>query len=93
MHRSDPVEPRCPANLPVQLTTFVGREREVAEVPQLVSSRRLLTLTGAGGVGKTRLALQVASELLETFSDGVWLVDFLLRNCPTCIFCRQVANA
>ena len=62
-------------NLPVQLTSFVGRERELADVQQVVSSVRLLTLTGAGGVGKTRLALQVAAALVDQFPDGVWLVD------------------
>jgi predicted ATPase/class 3 adenylate cyclase len=63
-------------NLPVQPTPFLGRERELAEVIGLVANRevRLLTLTGAGGSGKTRLALQVAAELLERFPDGVWWV-------------------
>ena len=65
-----------PNNLPVQLTTFVGREREVAEVKRLLGSTRLLTLTGTGGTGKTRLSLQVAAESLEQFHDGVWLVEF-----------------
>jgi len=62
-------------NLPVQLTTFIGRERELSEVKRLLTSHRLLTLTGAGGVGKTRLSLQVAADLIETFTDGVWLVE------------------
>jgi predicted ATPase/class 3 adenylate cyclase len=65
-----------PNNLPVQLTTFVGREREMAEVKRLLGSTRLLTLTGTGGTGKTRLSLQVAAEALESFQDGVWLVEF-----------------
>ncbi len=64
-----------PNNLPAQLTTFVGREREVAEVTKLVGSSRLLTLTGPGGTGKTRLSLQVAADLIETFADGAWLVE------------------
>ncbi|HUE89282.1 MAG TPA: protein kinase, partial [Vicinamibacterales bacterium] len=62
-------------NLPAQLTSFVGRRQEAAEIRQLFGSTRLLTLTGAGGCGKTRLALHVAGELLDEFRDGVWLVD------------------
>jgi class 3 adenylate cyclase len=62
-------------NLPAQLTSFVGREKEIAEIKQLLASHRLVTLTGPGGTGKTRLALHVAAEVLETFPDGVWLVE------------------
>jgi predicted ATPase len=62
-------------NLPVQLTSFVGRERELADVKQLLRSARLVTLAGAGGCGKTRLALQVAADLLDGFPDGAWFVD------------------
>ena len=62
-------------NLPAQLTSFVGRRKEIEEVRRLLESTRLVTLTGAGGCGKTRLALQVAGELLEHFRDGVWVVD------------------
>ena len=65
-----------PNNLPIQLTSFVGREAEMAEVKRLLASTRLLTLSGMGGTGKTRLSLQVAAEVLDTFSDGVWLVEF-----------------
>jgi len=64
-----------PNNLPLQLTGFVGREREMAEVERLLGTSRLLTLTGTGGCGKTRLALQVAADLLEEYPDGVWFVD------------------
>jgi predicted ATPase/class 3 adenylate cyclase len=64
-----------PSNLPVQLTSFIGRDAEVAEVRQLLSASRLVTLTGAGGCGKTRLALQAASELGAQYSHGVWFVD------------------
>ena len=67
--------PALPNNLPVQLSTFIGREREVSEVRVLVQSSRLVTLTGAGGVGKTRLGLQVAAELLDRSEDGVWVVE------------------
>jgi predicted ATPase/class 3 adenylate cyclase/DNA-binding CsgD family transcriptional regulator len=62
-------------NLPSQLTTFIGREAEVDLVQRLLGETRLLTLTGAGGCGKTRLALQVAAEVLDAFPDGLWWVD------------------
>ena len=64
-----------PNNLPQQLTSFVGREQEMAAVQELLRKTRLLTLTGSGGCGKTRLALQVAADLLDAFPDGVWLVE------------------
>lgn len=62
-------------NLPVQLTTFVGREDEVREVSKLVTDDRLVTVTGAGGSGKTRLALHVAADVASDFDGGVWLVE------------------
>jgi hypothetical protein len=62
-------------NLPLELSSFVGREKELAEVRRLLEDTRLLTLTGSGGCGKTRLALAVAREVVEGFEDGVWLVD------------------
>jgi non-specific serine/threonine protein kinase len=62
-------------SLPAQLTSFIGREREMAEVKHLLNATRLLTLTGSGGCGKTRLALEVASGLTEEYEDGVWLVE------------------
>jgi predicted ATPase/DNA-binding CsgD family transcriptional regulator len=61
--------------LPPHLTTFIGREQEIAEVRQLLRANRLLTLTGMGGTGKTRLALQVASQSARDFADGVYFVD------------------
>ena len=64
-----------PNNLPVQLTSFVGREEEIAEVRRLLDGSRLLTLTGPGGSGKSRLALQVAAELLSDFRDGAFFAD------------------
>jgi predicted ATPase/class 3 adenylate cyclase len=67
--------PALPNNLPAQLTAFIGRDREIAEVRALVESARLVTLTGAGGAGKTRLGLQVAAELLDGSGDGVWLAE------------------
>ena len=67
--------PALPNNLPAQLSAFIGRDREMAEVRALVESSRLVTLTGAGGCGKTRLGLQVAAELLDGSGDGVWLAE------------------
>jgi predicted ATPase len=64
-----------PNNLPVQVTSFVGRERELARALELLGASRLLTLTGPGGTGKTRLALQVAAEISDDFEDGVYFVD------------------
>jgi predicted ATPase len=62
-------------NLPLARTSFVGRERETLEVKRLLAMTRLLTLTGAGGCGKTRLALEVARDLAEAYPEGAWLVD------------------
>lgn len=72
-------------NLPLQLTSFIGREREKAEVRDLLLASRLLTLTGSGGAGKTRLALQVAAEVLEEFPDGVWFVDLATLSDPVLV--------
>ena len=65
-----------PGNLPRQVTTFVGRETEIASLADLVRESSLVTLTGVGGVGKTRLALQVAAEVVTDFPDGAWLCEF-----------------
>lgn len=62
-------------NLPAQLTTFIGRERELAETQSKLDSARLLTLIGPGGTGKTRLALEIAANQLDRFKDGVWLAE------------------
>jgi len=67
--------PALPNNLPAQLARFIGRDREIGEVRALVESARLVTLTGAGGAGKTRLGLQVAAGLLDGSGDGVWLAE------------------
>ena len=63
-----------PNNLPTQLTSFVGREGDVVEAKRLLAGTRLLTLTGPGGIGKTRLSLQVAADLVQSFPDGVFFV-------------------
>ncbi len=67
------VEPQT--NLPQQVTSFVGRETEIAEITALLHEHRLVTLTGSGGVGKTRVSLQVAAKLLDDFADGVWFIE------------------
>jgi predicted ATPase/class 3 adenylate cyclase len=64
-----------PNNLPMQLTTFIGREKEIGKVKAELESHRLVTLTGSGGTGKTRLSLQVAADLLDQFEQGVWFVE------------------
>src|SRR5829696_7031983 len=76
-----------PNNLPVQLTPFLGREEQVAQIVALLSRGdvRVLTITGPGGVGKTRVALQVAADVLEDFPDGVWFVDLSVLDNPTLV--------
>ncbi len=72
-------------NLPLQPTPFVGRERELAEVLALLDSHRIVTLTGPGGSGKTRLALQAAAESVEGYGDGVWFVSLAPARDPDLI--------
>ena len=62
-------------NLPLQMTSFVGREREVAEIAELLGTHRLVTLVGSGGIGKTRTSLQVAANLLDGSGNGVWFIE------------------
>src|ERR687893_2910160 len=69
-------------NLPHQLSSFVGREREIAEVKGLLAERRLVSLIGPGGCGKTRLALAVAQDAVERFEDGVWWVELASLSDP-----------
>jgi predicted ATPase/DNA-binding SARP family transcriptional activator len=82
-----PPMPPQPAhtNLPVQLTSFIGRARELAELKRLLGSTHLLTLTGPGGIGKTRLALQLAAEVLEPFAAGAWLVELASLGDPALV--------
>ena len=68
--------------LPAELTSFVGRRRELAETRRLLAGSRMLTLTGVGGVGKTRLALRIAAEVRRTFRDGVWFVELAALQDP-----------
>ena len=62
-------------NLPPEVTRFIGRRRDVPAIIAAIDQHRLVTLRGAGGVGKTRLALRVAREIRDTFADGSWLVE------------------
>ncbi len=87
LHRLVPLSPATQArlerggnNLPLQFTSFVGREQELAELRQLLNSTRLLTITGAGGMGKTRLATELAFSLLDDYADGCWLVSLAPLN-------------
>jgi ATP/maltotriose-dependent transcriptional regulator MalT len=70
------------ANLPAQISSFVGRQKEIGEIKLLLDSARLVALTGAGGSGKTRLALQVAQEMVSSYADGVWLVELATLSNP-----------
>ncbi len=85
-------------NLPVQLSSFIGREQELSELRGLLTSSsqpgsaRLITLTGAGGVGKSRLALQAAAEVLEEYPDGVWRVELAALSDPA-LLPQAVASA
>ncbi|HMS32447.1 MAG TPA: tetratricopeptide repeat protein [Ignavibacteria bacterium] len=74
-----------PNNLPVQLTSFIGREKDISAIKEILKSTRLLTLTGPGGTGKTRLSLQVAAEQIDEFNNGVWLVEFASLRDPVLV--------
>ena len=92
MGEGEPCE-ECPHNLPFLLTSFIGREQEINEIKAffepakelIVERSRLLTVTGPGGTGKTRLALQSAYRILESFADGVWLVDLAPQSDPALV--------
>jgi len=74
-----------PGNLPRAVTSFIGRESEVAEIEAAVRSHQLVTLTGVGGVGKTRLALEVAGQLADEFPDGVWVFELAAVPDPAAV--------
>jgi predicted ATPase/DNA-binding winged helix-turn-helix (wHTH) protein len=86
-HTPSPVEtggiPR--SNIPEQLTSFIGRDHDLEEIKRLLPVRRLITLVGIGGIGKTRLALRVAGEIVDAFADGVWLAELGSINDPTLV--------
>lgn len=69
-------------NLPVHLTSFVGREKEIETIEQLLSENRLVTLSGSGGCGKTRLAIQTATNVLSNYPDGIWMVELAPITVP-----------
>jgi predicted ATPase/class 3 adenylate cyclase len=81
-----------PNNLPLELSSFVGREAELRELRDLVAQHRLVTLCGPGGIGKTRLALQLGAELLDEFKDGVWFVALASTSDPKLI-AQTIASA
>jgi hypothetical protein len=76
---------QLPNNLPIQLTSFVGRDRELVELDRLLASTRLLTLAGAGGCGKTRLALQLAADALDRYPGGAWWLELAPLSDPALI--------
>jgi predicted ATPase len=76
---------RFTTNLPTQHTSFIGRDAELAALVEALDDARLVTLTGVGGVGKTRLALQLAAEMMPAFSDGVWLVELAPVGDPSAV--------
>ncbi len=71
-----------PNNLPIQLTSFIGREEEMKKIKNLLKQTSLLTLTGPGGTGKTRLSLQVAADVIDEFENGVWFVELASLHEP-----------
>ena len=88
-------------NLTAQLTSFVGRQQELVELRGVLASSRILSLTGAGGVGKTQIALRLVREFLNDFPDGVWLVDLaplslhdLVAQTVSTVLCvKEIARA
>jgi predicted ATPase len=74
-----------PNNLPQQVTSFIGRESELADIKKLLDGTHLLTLLGMGGLGKTRLSLQIAADVLEKYPDGVWFVDLAPIKDPSLV--------
>jgi predicted ATPase/DNA-binding CsgD family transcriptional regulator len=83
--RPAPLASRASTNLPIQITSFVGREREIEEIKQALLHTRLLTLIGAGGCGKTRLALRMATDVLAEYPDGVWVAELAPLSDPALV--------
>ncbi len=90
-HRAHPstrrrqIQQSPPHNLPAPLTSFIGREQDLVALTHYLEETRLLTLTGAGGTGKTRLAVQVAASVLEAFPDGVFFVNLAPLSSPALV--------
>jgi predicted ATPase/class 3 adenylate cyclase len=80
-----------PNSLPTQTTTFIGRHRELAKAADLLKTTRLLTLTGPGGSGKTRLALHLAADVVDRYPDGVWLVELAAITVPAGVWAAVAA--
>ena len=80
--RASPGQKKPNSNLPASLTSFIGREKELADVIKLINRHRLVTLTGSGGVGKTRFAIKVGEQVLKNYSDGVWWTELASLNDP-----------
>jgi len=78
-------------NLPIALTSFIGREHELASIPPRLRAARLLTLTGVGGSGKTRLAIELAQNMADAYPDGVWLVELAQVSDPALVPHRLAA--
>lgn len=74
-----------PNNLPIQLTSFIGREQDMVRVKDIMNRTRIITLTGVGGSGKTRLAIQIAADIIDEFPDGVWIVELAPLDDPTLV--------
>jgi predicted ATPase/DNA-binding XRE family transcriptional regulator len=81
--RAMPPATKPKTNLPAALSSFIGREKEQADAIKLMTKHRLVTLTGSGGVGKTRFAIKIAGQLLENYPDGVWLIELASLNDPS----------
>src|SRR6266480_2351674 len=77
--------PRRSGNLPREATSFIGRRRELAELRRKLTAARLVSLVGPGGVGKTRLAVRIGTDLGRGFPDGVWLVELAEVRDPTLV--------
>ena len=90
MAAAEPIQP--PTNLPEQVTELIGREKELADILALLAAYRFVNLTGPGGIGKTRLALTAARQLLPEFADGVWIAEFSAIADPGLV-CTTVAAA
>src|SRR6266542_3642850 len=80
--QSIPSSNKPKSNLPASLTSFIGREKEQSNVINLLAKHRLVTLTGSGGVGKTRLSIKVSEQVLSNYADGVWLLDLASLSDP-----------
>lgn len=80
-----PISNKPITNLPASLTTFIGREKEQSDVIKLITKHRLVTLTGSGGVGKSRLSINVGEQILEDYFEGVWLVELASLSNPALI--------